>query len=165
MRTALLVCSAVICCSAVLAWQPGEAQAKPTRFGPTERKVVKLVNRVRARHGLRRLRASRRLVRAAGRHTFDMLRSDTFGHTSSNGTPMEKRVRRYTRARWVGENVAAVWGRRRGARLVVRMWMGSPGHRAVMLSRSARRIGVGRRVGMMAGMRQTIFTADFASRR
>ena len=76
MRTALLACSAVICCCAVLAWQPGAAHAKSAGLDGTERKVVKLVNRIRARHGLRRLKASRTLARAASDHTGDMLRAD-----------------------------------------------------------------------------------------
>ena len=63
----------------------------------TERKVIRLVNRIRARHGLRRLRASRPLA-ARRRHTGDMLRRDFLSHASSDGTPMGDRVRRYTGA-------------------------------------------------------------------
>ena len=165
MRTALLVCGAVICCCVVLVWQPGEAQAKSSALDGTERKVVKLVNRIRAHHGLRRLRASRTLARAANDHTSDILRTNVLSHASGDGTPMGTRVRRYTGADWVGENVAAVWGRRSSASKVVRMWMASPGHRAVLLSAAAGRVGVGRSVGMMAGARRSVFTADFASRR
>jgi uncharacterized protein YkwD len=165
MRTALLVCSAVICCCIVLAWQPGDARAKASSLDGTERKVVRLVNRIRAGHGLRRLRTSRTLARAASNHTHDILRTDTLSHASADGTPMPTRVRRYTGADWVGENVAAVWGRGSAARKVVRMWMASPGHRAVLLSGAASRIGVGRAVGSMAGAQRAVFTADFASRR
>ena len=165
MRTALLACSAVICCCAVLAWQPGDADAKSTKLDGTERKVVKLVNRIRARHGLKRVRTSRTLARAATDHTSDILRTDVLSHASADGTPMATRVRRYTGADWVGENVAAVWGRGSAARKVVRMWMASPGHRAVLLSGAASRVGVGRAVGTMAGAKRAVFTADFASRR
>ncbi len=165
MRTALLVCGAVICCCVVLAWQPDGADARSAALDRTERKVVKLVNRIRARHGLKRLRASRTLARAANDHTGDILRTDVLGHSSSDGTPMATRVRRYTGADWVGENVAAVWGRGGSARKVVRMWMASPGHRAVLLSPAGRRIGVGKRKGSMAGVRRAVFTADLASRR
>jgi uncharacterized protein YkwD len=165
MRTALLVCSAVICCCIVLAWQPGDAQAKAGSLDGAERKVVRLVNRIRAGHGLRRLRTSRTLARAASSHTHDILRTDTLSHSSADGTPMPTRVRRYTGADWVGENVAAVWGRGSAARKVVRMWMASPSHRAVLLSGAASRIGVGRAVGSMAGAQRAVFTADFASRR
>ncbi len=166
MRTALLVCSAVICCCAVLAWNPAGAAGKTASLDKGERKVIKLVNRIRSHHGLRRLRACAPLARAANDHTGDMLRADFLSHSSSDGTPMPSRVRRYTGADWVGENVAAV-ARRRGsaARRVVRMWMDSPGHRAVLLSPSGRRIGVGRRAGKLGSAKRAVFTADLASRR
>ena len=166
MRTALLACSAVICCCAVLAWQPGAAHAKSTKLDRTERRVVKLVNRIRARHGLRRLKASRTLAHAASDHTGDMLRADYLSHNSSDGTPMATRVRRYTGARWVGENIAVTTSRRRGlARRVVRMWMASPPHRAVLLSPMSRRIGVGRERGHLGSRTYSVFTVDFASSR
>jgi uncharacterized protein YkwD len=163
MRSALLACSAVICCCAILAWHPAEATAGRAGLDRTERKVVRLINRIRARHGLRRLRASRALSHAAGAHTDEMLRANYLGHSSSNGMPMAGRVRSYTRARWVGECVAAVTGG--GARRAVRMWMASPPHRAVLLSPSGRRIGVGRRRGSLGGGRFAVFTVDLASRR
>jgi uncharacterized protein YkwD len=165
MRTALLACSAVICCCVVIAWQPGAAQAKSAGLDRTERKVVKLVNRIRARHGLRRLRASGALARAANDHTGDILRTDVLSHCSSDGTPMATRVRRYTGADWVGENIAEVTRKGSAARRVVRMWMASPGHRAVLLSPSGRRIGVGKRAGMLGSAKRAVFTADLASRR
>ena len=40
-----------------------------------------------------------------------------------------------------------------------------PPHRAVLLSRNFRRVGVGRRLGSLGATRACIFTADFASRR
>jgi uncharacterized protein YkwD len=164
MRTALLACSAVICCCAALAWQPAEATAGRAGLDRAERKVVRLVNRIRARHGLRRLRASRALARAASAHTSEMLRANYLGHASSNGTSMAGRVRAYTRARWVGECLAAAT-RGGSARRVVRMWMASPPHRAVLLSPRARRIGVGRHRGSMGGRRLAVYTLDLASRR
>ena len=163
MRTALLVCSAVICCCAVLAWQPGAAHAKNAGLDRVERKVVRLVNRIRTHHGLRKLRASRTLAHAASDHTGDMLRADYLSHDSKDGTPMATRVRRYTGARWVGENIAVTSRRRGVARRVVRMWMASPGHRAVMLSPKSRRIGVGRERGRLGGAAYSVFTVDFAS--
>jgi uncharacterized protein YkwD len=164
MRTALLACSAVGCCCAALASQPTQATADRGRLDRGERKVVRIVNRMRARHGLRRLRASRSLSRAATAHSRDMLRRDYLGHASSDGTPMGRRVRRYTGARWVGECVAALSGRGT-SRLVVRLWMESPPHRAILLSPSARRLGVGRSRGRLGSARRTVFTADLASRR
>ena len=165
MRTALLACSAVICCCAVLAWQPSAAHAKNAGLDRVERKVVRLVNRIRTHHGLRKLRASRTLAHAASDHTGDMLRADYLSHDSRDGTPMATRVRRYTGARWVGENIAVTSRRRGVARRVVRMWMASPSHRAVLLSPKSRRIGVGRKRGRLGGAAFSVFTVDFASSR
>jgi uncharacterized protein YkwD len=165
MRTALLACGAVICCCAVLGWNPGAAHAKSAGLDGTERKVVKLVNRIRARHGLRRLKASPTLARAASDHTGDMLRADYLSHCSSDGTPMPTRVRRYTGAKWVGENIATTARRHALARRVVRMWMASAGHRAVLLSPSGRRIGVGKERGKLGSARRVVFTVDLASQR
>ena len=164
MRTTLLACGVVICCCAVLAWQPARASADRGRLDQTERKVIRIVNRIRAHHGLRRLKASRRLARAASRHTNDMLARDFLSHASSNGTGMAQRLRRYTRAHWIGENIAAVSGRAT-ARRAVRMWMQSPPHRAVLLSPSGRRIGIGKRRGRLGSSPLAVFTADLASRR
>jgi uncharacterized protein YkwD len=48
---------------------------------------------------------------------------------------------------------------------VVQMWMASPGHRAVILTRGFRRIGIGRRSGALGSTRAIVYTADFSSRR
>jgi uncharacterized protein YkwD len=45
------------------------------------------------------------------------------------------------------------------------MWMASPGHRAVLLDRAFRRIGIGRRGGYLGGRPVTVFTADLQSAR
>jgi uncharacterized protein YkwD len=164
MRTALLACSAVICCCAVLACQPAQAMANRSGLDHTERKVVRIVNRIRAGYGLRRLRASRSLAHAASQHTNDMLSRNFLGHASSDGTGMAQRVRRYTGAHWVGESIAALGGRGTASR-AVQLWMSSPPHRAVLLSPAGARIGIGKRRGRLGGTTRAIFTADLASRR
>lgn len=163
---AFFACSAVVCCLALPAVRPSSAGAAGVRLDRAERKVIRLVNHIRARHGLHRLAVSRALATAATGHSGDMIRANFFGHASSNGTPMRVRVQRYTRARWVGENLAVV-SRVRGstARRVVLMWMRSPGHRRVLLSRRSRRIGVGKRTGRLGQTRASVYTADFASLR
>ena len=164
MRTALLACGVVICCCAVLAWQPAKATADRGGLDRAERKVIRIVNRIRGRHGLRRLRASRPLAVAATDHTTDMLRGDFLSHSSSDGTAMAERVRRYTGKKcWIGESIAAIPGRAT-ARKAVRMWMNSPPHRAVLLSPAGRRIGVGKRRGKLGSARRAVFTADLAAR-
>ena len=134
------------------------AQASSSRIDRGERAVVRAINRSRAAHGLRAMRANRRLARAADVHSRSMLRSDYFSHGAFSA-----RVRRYVSYRRIGETIAM--RTRCSARGFVRMWLNSPPHRAVLLSRSYRRVGVGRRVGRLGARRACLVTADFASRR
>jgi uncharacterized protein YkwD len=137
--------------------QPGTSRS--------ERELIRRLNSVRAEHGLASLSTSRALGRAADRHSRDMLRRDFFDHSSSDGTPFDRRVRRYASARKLGETLAAIGRRRGGAHTVVQMWMHSPPHRAIVLSAEFRRIGIGRRWGTLGSAKQAVVTADFASRR
>jgi uncharacterized protein YkwD len=134
------------------------AEAAGPRLDGGERSVVRAINRARAAHGLRRMRAHRRLARAADVHSRSMLRSDYFSHGA-----FSQRVRRYVSFRRIGETIAM--RTRCSARGFVRMWLSSPPHRAVLLSRSFRRVGIGRRVGRLGARRACLVTADFASRR
>jgi uncharacterized protein YkwD len=96
-----------------------------------------------------------------------MLNANFFAHASSNGTPMEQRVRRYSRSHRIGENLAWVKTRsaRSAARQVLRMWMNSPSHRALLLSSGFRRVGIARRVGSFGHGRVAVYMVDFASAR
>ena len=141
------------------------AAAKP-RVDSKERAIVRAINRQRARHGLAKVRTSRRLARAADFHSWEMLDADYFAHESRDGGSFDRRVRRYAKHRSLGETLAMLSGCGRGAaRRVVNMWMDSPGHRAVLLSSRYRRIGIGKRAGSLGGRRACLVTADFASRR
>jgi uncharacterized protein YkwD len=140
------------------------ADAAP-RLDGSERTVVRLLNDIRAQNGLPGLNASPALNRAADHHSRDMLQRDFFDHPSSDGTPFDRRVRRFANASAVGENLAALSRRRGGAAQIVQMWMDSPPHRAIILTGSYRRIGVARRWGRLGGAGQAVITADFASRR
>jgi uncharacterized protein YkwD len=134
------------------------AQAASARIDGGERAVVRAINRARHAHGLRGLRSHRRLARAADAHTRSMLRANYFSHGA-----FSQRVRSYVSFRRIGETIAM--RTRCSARKVVRMWLNSPPHRAVLLSRGFRRVGVGRRKGLLGATRACLVTADFASRR
>lgn len=149
--------------AATLGPAPSRAEAG-VRLDRTERKVVRLINSYRARHGRARVHASRSLTRAADRHSRDMMAHGFFAHSSANGTAASARVRRVTSAASMGENIAFIpAGYGNPARAVVRMWIRSAGHRQVLLGRSFRRIGVGVRSGRLGGQAGSAFTADFAS--
>jgi uncharacterized protein YkwD len=134
------------------------ARAAGSRVDRGERAVVRAINAARANHGLGRLSSHRRLARAADAHTRHMLAADYFSHGA-----FSQRVRRYVGFRSIGETLAMTT--RCSARRVVRMWLNSPGHRAVLLSGAYRRVGIGRRTGRLGSQRACLVTADFASRR
>jgi uncharacterized protein YkwD len=138
----------LICCLAV----PSRAAAM-SRHDATEASIIRALNNARASYGLPKLLSSRGLARAADAHSKTMRRTNTLGHGD-----MKRRVRRYVRSRKVGENLAWMSGCNAGA--IVNMWLNSGPHRKIMLSRSFRRIGVGR-----SGSRKCFVTADFASAR
>jgi uncharacterized protein YkwD len=134
------------------------AQASGPRLDRGERAVVRVINRARAHHDIKRLVAGRRLALAADVHSRHMLAADYFSHGA-----FSRRVRRFVSFRRIGETIAM--SSRCSARRIVRMWLDSPGHRAVLLSRGFRRVGVGRRKGRLGAGRACLVTADFASLR
>ena len=105
------------------------------------------VNRVRQHHGLEPVAPDRRLVHAAERHAADMAARDYFSHSSPDGAQAEQRVRPtgYLAARrwWLGEVLAWGAGPQRRPRAIVRAWMNSPMHRAVLLDGRYRDAGFG----------------------
>ena len=136
--------------------------------------VLCLHNRERARHGLPKLRENPLLRRAAERHTDNMVSERFFDHTSPSGSTMVERIRRtgYTkRARsWaLGENIAWGSGSLATAAQIHRSWMKSPGHRANILQRSFREIGIGIESGLpvrlSAAQSGATYTTDFGFRR
>ena len=158
MRTvACALCASTLFVLSLSAAAPA-AQAAGPRLDGGERAVVRAINRARAAHGLRALRAHRRLARAADAHTRSMLRSNSFSHGA-----FASRVRRYASFHRVGETIAM--RTRCSASGFVSMWLNSAPHRAVLLSRGFRRIGIGRRRGSLGAGRACVITADFASRR
>lgn len=139
-----------------------------------ESAVVDRMNDVRRSRGLRPLRLNSRLRSAAAFHSNDMGRRGYFEHDSISGTPFWRRIERFYPSRgfrsWtVGENL--LWGTDTyGAAFAIREWMNSPPHRANLLSRDWREVGIGavhfvNAPGEYRGRAVTIVTADFGARR
>ena len=102
-----------------------------------------LVNNARARAGLRGFSWNRALARAATRHARDMARRGYFGHRRAGGPSAARRTRAAGfRGRDVGEAIGYGCGSLGTPQAVVRMWLESPSHRAILLSRRSR-VGVG----------------------
>ncbi len=112
------------------------------------------INEIRRAHGVHSLRGSFALLYSSKRYARRMMRSDYFGHLA--------RIQVTRRFRRVGETLAWHSGWRRSPRRTVWQWMGSPSHRAVLLSSSFTRIGVGAVRGNYGGMRATMWVAHVA---
>jgi len=131
--------------------------------GRLDRAIVRQINAVRARAGLASVSPSRRLRRLARHHTLDMLRHDSFSH-DGDGTTFAQRIRARVHYLKLGETLALM-PRHTSARSVVRAWMHSPPHRAVLLDPAYRRVGVAGANGSMGNGAACVITADFATRR
>jgi uncharacterized protein YkwD len=135
--------------------------------------VLCLHNQERAARGLPLLRNNAKLAAAAQAHSTEMVTQGYFAHDTSGSTMMSRiRATGYIRPTdtWtVGENIA--WGTQQLATAgeIERAWMASPGHRANILRRSFREIGIGIVAAspLAAGQGQpaATFTADFGVRR
>jgi len=124
--------------------------------------VLCLHNEERAAHGLRALKPNKKLRRAAEGHSDHMVRASVFEHGDLTG-----RIRGVGYHGWTyGENIAWGTGRLATAGEIHRAWMASPGHRANILRRQFREIGIGIALGAAtAGPDGATYTADFGARR
>jgi uncharacterized protein YkwD len=129
-----------------------------------EAEVIDLLNTIRAQQGLPTLRRDADLTDAADVHSRGMIASGVFSHDSASGTRCDVRIRRFVKARLVGETISWLAGTpsSQQAQRTVELWMNSPPHRETLLTRSFRRIGVSRKGGEMFGRRGVAFTADLA---
>jgi uncharacterized protein YkwD len=140
-----------------------------------EKALVTRVNNVRASRNLRALAVRFRLKRAGRAHATNMARYGYFSHSWSTGVPFETWIRRY----WPGPGYTSwsagenLFWRSGGAtaREIVRAWMTSPPHRANLLGRRWRALGIGAvravdPVGVYRGPPSvTIVAAEFGWRR
>ena len=135
------------------------------------RGIICLINSARRRHDLRPYRPNFKLTRAATRHSRSMVRRDFFSHYGPGGTTPGERIARTgyfsgTNARAWGENIAAGKRAKGSPKSIFRAWMGSPGHRAVILSGTFRHMGIGIARGYPNGSRGgATYTLDTAMKR
>jgi uncharacterized protein YkwD len=163
MSRRLIVVAATLLLAACLGTATAHAANPP--WAP----LFRAINTVRRSHGLRAVAASPRLHRAARHHSSDMVAHQYFAHTSPYGSTLYGRILSsgfLTHGYWqAGETLA--WGTGYDARAagVVRMWMHSPEHRAILLSPLFRFVGIGRAQGTFKGhSHAAVWTADWGHR-
>ena len=134
------------------------------RSGARARRVAIgcLVNKARTRAGLHGFAWNRALARAATRHASDMARRGYFAHQRSGGPSVARRARTAGfRGRRVGEAIAYGCGSSSTPLAIVRMWLASAPHRAILLSRRSRvGIGVAGRPPVRCGGRGATYVLD-----
>jgi len=137
----------------------GQAATKVTYKSTGEQQVLTLLNQIRQQNGLSNLAFSAPLRNAARSHSADMLQRNFFDHNSPTET-WDARIARYLKASLVGENIAMGSGVYSTPASIVKQWMQSPPHRAIILTAGFHRVGLGLASGN-AGM--VMATADFAA--
>ncbi len=106
-----------------------------------EAEVIRLVNEIRAKNGLKALSANWELSRMARYKSQDMVDNRYFSHTSPTyGSPYQMMKSFGISYRTAGENIAYGY---KTPQAVVNGWMNSSGHRANILNASYTQIGVG----------------------
>jgi len=138
-----------------------------------ESQLLGQINLTRGRHGLRSLRLSAALTAAADQHSQSMAQKGYFSHDSANGSSFFKRIASFYTYRgysnWsAGENLLYSTPDIDPAG-ALRLWLNSPEHRANLLNRNWREIGLGAvhssaAPGVYGGDEVTIVTADFGFR-
>lgn len=116
-----------------------------------EQEAVEALNQIRRAHGLPAMRQSDSLAHSAGRYARRMLRKEFFGHAAS--IPV---AARFSAA---GETLAWHSGHASQPRRTVGRWMASPPHRAALLSRRYRLVGMGMERGRLGGRQTTMWVA------
>lgn len=113
--------------------------------GDVRQEMLALVNAARKRAGLKPLRLSSDLDKAAQRHAEDMLARGYFAHKSPSGTTVRERSKTAGYDwRAIGENIA--FGQV-SVDEVMETWLESPSHRKNILSPAYSELGVGLAMG------------------
>src|SRR3954447_1921160 len=128
--------------------------------------TICLLNDIRSSKGLHPFKLNGNLSRASQRHTNAMTAHKYFAHGDFVGRIRAARYLRGARGWTVGENIA--WGSWDYATpaSIVQSWMHSPPHRANILNRTFREIGIGvSRGAPVAGKdRAATYGTDFGTR-
>jgi uncharacterized protein YkwD len=114
-----------------------------------ERKMTAAINSVRAQYGLPGFERSASLTGSAERYSRWLMENDVFGHQSS--------IQASSRFKLLGEALAWHSGRRFKVWPTIRQWLGSPPHRAILLSAMMRRQGAGVTRGRFGSSRAVVW--------
>lgn len=166
-----LVCAVVV----PIVLVPGTAVGSRTsQTASLDVGLLTQLNHVRVIHGLAPFALNTQLSQAAEAHSTEMAQRGYFGHDSAGGQSFWKRIEVYYPTGrdnyWsVGENILWASGSV-DASSAMQAWMASPEHRANILSKTWRQVGIGavsaaHAPGTYGGQSVTVITTDFGVRR
>jgi uncharacterized protein YkwD len=115
--------------------------------------ILCLHNQIRSQKGLPLLKDNAKLRKAAVGHSSAMVSQGYFDHTSPDGATFVDRIldARYAKSNdaWsLGENLAWGTGELSTANGLMNAWMNSSGHKANILKKAYREVGIGIRLGV-----------------
>jgi uncharacterized protein YkwD len=174
LATVVVLTLALALVAAEGAGQAGGAGTRAVRIvqaNAVEAPSVAQLNAVRRAHGLRPLRWSAQLARAARTHAASMGSRGYFTHSSADGTPFQHRIGRYYRpaARHLVVGETLYWRSPTAPPSdVITQWLASPVHRRILLDPEWREIGleavfVPAAGGVFGRRAVTIVVADFGA--
>jgi uncharacterized protein YkwD len=141
-------------------------ELKASNAAKVTKATLCLLNKQRAKAGLRKLKANKKLRSAASAHSQDMVAERYFEHDEPDGDTLFTRAERagYLNnhlSRWaLAENIAYGAGQSGTAASIVKSWMDSEVHRANILMVHIRDAGVGLASGTPDGGEGATFTVD-----
>jgi uncharacterized protein YkwD len=141
----------------------------PATVARAQSATLCLINAARSERGLSALGATASLARAAAAHSHDMAVRDFFSHDSPGGLTPAQRIDRAGyldgASTWrIGETIAWGSGSSASPSAIVRSWLRSPPHRAIVLDGRYQDVGIGIAVGAPQGGGGATFTGDFGAR-
>jgi len=149
MKPRYLVLTLVLALAALVLGALPATSVATVQLNTYEQQLLKQINHERAAHNLPKLHLQAKLVASAQDHAADMGANKYFEHDSLAGESWSTRIMRHGYTRdgfrvWkAGENIAWGAGLYSSPVYIVDCWMQSPPHRAVLLSKDFRDIGVG----------------------
>jgi uncharacterized protein YkwD len=167
----LAACAACLLGPAAVASACDDASTPPTRATVARARSATLcaINEARAKRGLPRLETAGSLTEAASSHSRSMVANDFFSHESPSGTTPKARIAAAGyldgASSWaIGETIAWGSGAMASPSSIVRSWLRSPGHRAILLDGRYDEVGIGIALGAPNGGSGATFTGDFGKR-
>ena len=150
--------------------QNTDVQPTPETIEVVRAAILCLHNQIRAQNGLPLLKDNGKLRKAASGHSSDMVDQGFFDHTSPDGDTFVDRIIGAGYAKrndgWtLGENIAWGTGDLSTPAGMMNAWMNSAGHKANILKRAYKEVGIGIRLGVPSdeGVGATV-TADFGTK-